>query len=229
VPGARKNLQIPVVFNTIPHPAAQSLSVQSKGEGMSEKSISNFQDRKSIRLKDYDYSAEGYYFVTVCVHNRQRLLGKVDVGAGPCAGPVMELTPLGEMVRKIWNEIPQYYPGVDIDEFTVMPNHIHGIIIISGRGGRGNPAPTGDHANECGVGARSPRPPFVHPTLGQIVAYFKYQSTKRINSVRNASGTRFWQRNYFDRVIRNDRELFQIRQYIQYNPEMWDDDEYNST
>ena len=145
--------------------------------------------------------------MTVCVHNRQRLLGDINVGAGPCAGPVMELTPIGEMVQRIWNEIPQYYPGVDIDEFTVMPNHIHGIIVLTGR--PQGAAPTG-------------------LTLSDVVQRFKSLTTRRYWQYQTPSSPKkLWQRNYFERIIRTDHELYQIRQYIQFNPEMWEDDENN--
>ncbi len=91
----------------------------------------------TIRLKEYDYSQAGAYFVTICAQNRECLFGNV-VGAGPCACPEMTLNDAGLMVKTVWDEIPAYYPGVDIDAFQIMPNHIHGIIIV-GAAPRGRP------------------------------------------------------------------------------------------
>ena len=81
------------------------------------------QSRHSIRLKDYDYSQSGAYFVTICTQNGECLLGEIMDGE-------MHLSSAGQMVRSVWNELPQYYPGVDVDAFVVMPNHIHGIVVL---------------------------------------------------------------------------------------------------
>jgi len=168
-----------------------------------------FHKRKMIRLPDYDYSLPGYYFVTICTQKRQCVLGNVGAGS---PGPIMELNPIGKMVDKIWKEIPDHYPGVEIDEFVVMPNHLHGIIVI---GGAEFPGPI----------MKGGETPPLQPTLGHIVAYFKYQSTKQINMIRHTPGIAFWQRNYYERVIRHDKELEEIRHYIHYNPCTWEDDE----
>ena len=177
----------------------------------------SFPKRKALRLKSFDYSSEGFYFVTICTQDRQCLFGAV-VGAGPGAGPQMVLNDAGYMVKSIWNEMPDYYPGVYIDEFVVMPNHVHGIISIDNRMGRGAvPAP--EHA-----GGETPP---LQPALGRMVAYFKYQSTKRINEVRETPGESVWQRNYYEHVIRNESDLNQIRQYILDNPGNWASDAEN--
>ena len=83
--------------------------------------------RRSIRLKDYDYSQAGGYFVTICTKNRQYLFGEIIYGQ-------MVLNEAGRMVQRVWDEIPENYPGIDTDVFIVMPDHIHGIIIIVGAG-----------------------------------------------------------------------------------------------
>ncbi|MGM0497973.1 MAG: hypothetical protein ACQESJ_08650 [Bacteroidota bacterium] len=91
-------------------------------------------NRKSIRLKNYDYSNPGYYFITICTQNREYLFGKIIDGN-------MHLNPAGKMIQTIWNEIPKFYFCIQIDHFIVMPNHIHGVIQIVGAGPRACPSP----------------------------------------------------------------------------------------
>lgn len=158
--------------------------------------------RRSVRLRQYDYSRPGAYFVTVCTQNRECLFG--DVGNGS-----VRLNEWGNVVRACWLETPRHFPNVQLDAFVVMPNHFHAIVIIHDF-----------------VGAGLPRP-YKKRTLGQMVAYFKYQSTKRINRLRDSSGIRIWQRNYYERVIRNEAELNRVREYIRTNPLNWDKDEEN--
>jgi len=157
-----------------------------------------FYDRKNLRLTNYDYSQEGFYFVTICTHERAYLFGDVANGQ-------MQPNQWGTIVKECWYEIPIHFSTVYLDEFVIMPNHVHGIIVMEG----------------------GETPP-LRPTLGQVVAYYKYQSTKQINILRNLQGTRIWQRNYYEHVIRNDKDLDQTRQYIQFNPLLWDEDVYNS-
>jgi putative transposase len=109
------------------------------------------------------------------------------------------------MVASCWRDLPRHYPGVSLDAFVVMPNHIHGIVF---------------------VGAGSPRPSSGQ-TLSNIIGYFKYQSTKRINELRNSPGAPFWQRNFFEHVIRDDDSLNRVREYIITNPERWELDPNN--
>ncbi len=155
--------------------------------------------RQSIRLKNYDYSASGAYFVTICVHERECALGNVIDGE-------VRLNENGEIVAVCWDDLIDHYPHIELDAFVVMPNHVHGVIVIDD-----------DRRGEA-------TSPLIRLTLGQMIAYFKYQSTKRINAQRNDAGTRFWQRNYYEHVIRNDRELNAIREYILHNPLRWDAD-----
>ena len=95
-------------------------------------------NRRSIRLKEYDYTQAGFYFITICTQNRICLFGKIENGE-------MALNDAGKMIQTAWNEIPIYYNGFDVDEFVVMPNHIHGIIKIK----HNNPNPTVDTAIKC--------------------------------------------------------------------------------
>ena len=172
--------------------------------------------RKVIRLSDYDYSQAGGYFVTICTYNRECILGQV------INGETISL-PLGEKAKEFWQEIPKHFENVQLDEFMVMPNHIHGIIIIKDetetrRGEVSSP----EYDKNGGV-----TPPLQRPTLGQIVAYYKYQTTKLINQIRNIPGSSVWQRNYYEHIIRNENELYRIREYIQNNPLKWELDREN--
>jgi REP element-mobilizing transposase RayT len=109
----------------------------------------------------------------------------------------MRLNEIGKIAEKFWKEIPIHFSNTEIDEFVVMPNHIHGIIILN---------------EQCRGEVTSPL--LQKPTLGKVVAYFKYQSTKSINELNAIMGNRFWQRSFYDRIIRNDKELNNIRDYI---------------
>lgn len=164
--------------------------------------------RKLLRLKNYDYSSSGMYFVTVCVRRRKTLFGEIVVGDGPCAVPRMVLNETGCMVQTIWMQIPKYYAGVELDEFVVMPDHFHGIIWLKSNFGR----------------ARGPAPTFALP---DVIHRFKSLTTtkyrKEIWPIFNLTlSTKLWQRGYYDRVIRNEEELLEIRKYICGNPLNWE-------
>ena len=156
----------------------------------------------------------------------------------------MQSNEIGKIVVKNWNHIPQHFSAVELDECVVMPNHIHGIITL-GTVGAGSPRPHQETQRQQAVGAGSPRPHtrsrhntgaepqspqdrrdvVSSPTLGQVVAYFKYQSTKYINQRHNTPGTCIWQRNYYDHVIRDDIGLQRVREYIRNNPTQWELDQ----
>ena len=105
--------------------------------------------RRSIRFQEYDYSRPGAYFITICTQNREGLFGNIIVGAGPRACPEMVLNQAGTMVQTVWNEIPTHYTGTEIDEFIVMPNHIHGIIVICAVGAGPCACPGSAHHRGC--------------------------------------------------------------------------------
>jgi REP element-mobilizing transposase RayT len=172
--------------------------------------------RRSIRLKEYDYSAPGAYFVTICANDRKCVFGEIKRGT-----PI--LNDVGKMVTDYWTQLSKRFSNVQIDTFIVMPNHFHGIIIV----GAGFPRPMDDEFNvRClGRGDRDGRGDRA-PTLGQIVAYFKYGTTKKINIACGTPGRRIWQRNYYDHIIRNEFDLNRIREYIINNPVQWPKDEY---
>lgn len=160
--------------------------------------------RRSIRLQGYDYSQAGAYFVTIVTWQRQFLFGEI-------VNNEMELSSYGEIVQKWWGEIPIHFPNVETGAFVIMPNHVHGIIFILERRGtvsvpEDNDAKEIFQDNKTSPNLQGGETPPLHvirvPTLGQVVAYFKYQSTKEINTVESAGTiTKFWQRNYASRAL----------------------------
>ena len=136
----------------------------------------------------------------------------------------MHVNDIGQMVRNVWDELPTHFPSIETDTFIVMPNHIHGIVQISDPVGAGSPRPVPHAGAETAPLRTGTQTPLRTWTLGQIVAYFKYQSTKQINGIRNLPGVRLWQRGYYERVIRNERELEAMRSYIANNALKWDVD-----
>lgn len=192
-------------------------------------SLGTHRHRRSIRLQGYDYTRAGAYFITVCIQGRAGLFGNVDDGE-------MRLNEAGRMVQSVWDEMPSFYPGVDIDEFIVMPNHIHGIVILVGAPPRGSPAPSRGRpdGDERSAGmddgqAWGPAPTVSALSLPDVVHRFKTLTTKRyIDGVRQSDWTpfsgRIWQRNYYEHIIRGDDSLARIRQYIINNPGQWQTD-----
>ena len=165
----------------------------------------NRHHRRSIRLKGYDYSQAGAYFITLCTQDRACLFGKVVNGE-------MRLNDAGRMVLAEWNRLPERFPRVVLDAFVVMPNHVHGILVIT------DPAPT--------VGATVGATLVVAPTVGNIIGAFKSRVTvEYIRGVKTSGWPpfrgRLWQRNYYEHIIRNERALNAIRQYIMENPRRW--------
>lgn len=188
-----------------------------------------FPKRKLLRLEGYDYSSAGAYFVTICVQDRKCIFGEVVNG-------YVELNLIGKMVFNEWYEMMKRFPSIDLDKFIVMPNHIHGIIIINNPVG----APlVGDCDHVDGrnttdvrdiVGAKNKRAGTspAH-TLGDIIGAFKSMTT--VEYIRGIKchqwpkiNYRLWQRNYYERIIRHDDEMERIRYYIQNNPSNWADD-----
>lgn len=164
--------------------------------------------RRSIRLKDYDYSQAGAYFVTICTQGRECLLGEV-------VDDSVALSQYGVIVEQVWHQIPHHFFSITLDAAVIMPNHIHGIIVI---------------AEESFLVQQesqdlAPNQNAKKPTLGQIIAYFKYQSTKLINVAQDLAGVKCWQRNYYEHLIRNEVSLAQLRTYIEQNPQKWKHDQ----
>lgn len=169
--------------------------------------------RRSIRLKGYDYTSGGGYFVTICIQNGQCVLGQVVDGE-------MILSEWGEIVAKwiVWLE--DHYDYVVLDEWCVMPNHIHLIIVLV----------KDEFVSDVKQGASRSVPPekrVKRKPLGRLIGAFKTVSSKEINDLQGLSVVRFWQRDFYERVIRNERELNAIRQYIINNPANWQADKLN--
>jgi putative transposase len=172
--------------------------------------------RHSIRLPNYDYSQPGYYFVTLCAHERECLFGDIENNN-------LVLNEIGMLVKKNWSDLPVHFPAIELDQMVIMPNHLHGIIIIRDgcRGGVFPPIMIVPPRRGAVVA-----PPGCGKTLGQMVAWFKYESTKEINRIVSGNPEmKIWQRNYYDRIIRDEEELNRIRNYVATNPETWEGDE----
>jgi REP element-mobilizing transposase RayT len=164
--------------------------------------------RHSIRLTGYDYAQAGAYFVTVVAWRREMLFGDIVNGE-------MVLNEMGEIVREEWEQTAVVRPNVELGEYVIMPNHVHGILVfvddIVGASRRLAPTKTTLQPN----------------SLGAVIGQFKSIVTKRINRLQNMAGRPVWQRNYYEHIIRNEREWDNIHRYIESNPSMWAEDEEN--
>jgi REP element-mobilizing transposase RayT len=195
----------------------------------------NMSSRRSVRLKGFDYSSSGKFFLTICILNRECLFGDIRDGK-------MILSATGKIVHNEWLHTTKVRPGIELDAFVIMPNHLHGIISIQGR--RGVPAaqiirfsgydlsaPLGverpvDVNDENESRATQRVAPTLKPnTIGAIIGQFKSISTKSIRE--SALLGFYWQRNYYEHIIRNGSELDQIRKYILENPANWNEDQDN--
>ncbi|MBM4167488.1 MAG: transposase [Ignavibacteria bacterium] len=172
--------------------------------------------RRSIRLREFDYSNTGAYFITLCLQHRDLLFGKCEHGS-------IELNEFGNIAKNIWVSLKERFNKIELDEFVIMPNHIHGIIVIK------NDNVSGNNVGAMNVGAIHELPlqnkiERRNMLLPKIIGYYKMNSAKRINEIRKTRGTHVWQKNYFERVIRNENELIKIREYIITNPLRWEID-----
>ena len=181
--------------------------------------------RRSIRLPGYDYSSEGAYFVTICTHERQHLFGEI-------VGGNMILNEIGKIVLAQWQKIPGRFMHVELDEFIVMPNHLHGILIIN----------DWNEGHPQGVPVRAGLAPalgLVHPSdevfayegcapkLGDIIgAYKSLVANDCLKSFKSRHQTmgKIWHRNYYEHIITTDHEYEQIAEYIYFNPQNWQSD-----
>jgi len=204
--------------------------------------------RRSIRLKDYDYSQAGAYYFTIVAQNRACLFGSI-------VNTEMVLNDAGEMIWKQWHALPERFTNIELDEFVVMPNHIHGILLITDntRGGAGlsspsdtiipigqtrrgdglsspsgtdTPIPTGQAQGTAPTNAAH------DPAVGNILGAWKsILTTEYIHGVLQHHWEPFdrklLQRDYWEHIIQNERELDAIREYIINNPANWDTDDQN--
>ncbi|MFM5987826.1 MAG: transposase [Sphaerospermopsis kisseleviana] len=198
--------------------------------------------RRSIRLKGYDYSQIGAYFVTICTHQRNCLFGEIVDGE-------MKLNTNGEVAKGCWLSIPRHFQNVELDEFVIMPNHVHGIIIIvnseakqdfsqSFSDGKGEALANFNYQQQQNLSSQcfAPTVPGIKQvkingtkpqSVAAIIQNYKSVSTRRVNRINKAQGNVIWQRNFHEHIIRNEEELKNIRQYIVNNPINWAEDEEN--
>ena len=178
--------------------------------------MEKYSKRKTIRLKQYDYSNNGWYFITICSYNRENIFGDYNKNVGAAlvsarnnVSTHMELSIIGQIIDKQWNDIKNQYGNIELGQYVIMPNHIHGIIIINNR------AQTSSA-----------------PTISQIIRSFKSKCTNEylIYLKRNniQMHVHIWQRSFYDHIIRNDKSLHKIREYIINNPLTWGTDNNNS-
>ena len=153
--------------------------------------------RKPTRLKNYGYSQNGYYFITICTHNKQKILCNI-VGEG---FPLPQLTENGEILKNIILSVNKKYNCVNIDKYVIMPNHIHIIFCIQNNG-RGDPS----------------------PTISHVVGWLKYNATTQVNKKNNTSGYKIFQRSFHDHIIRGEKDYLKIWNYIDTNPQKWKED-----
>ncbi len=192
----------------------------------------SFHHRRSIRLKGYDYSQPGLYFITICAKNRAHLFGEIVDG-------VMVLNAAGEIAKKYLLEIQEHFPHTKLHQFVVMPNHIHFIIeiVVGATVGANNYSPQQSPQQSPPQSPRQPprQPPLQSPlqsskphgtskTVGSIVRGFKIGVTKWFR--KNTDIYTVWQRNYYEHIIRNEESYHRIAEYIQNNPLKWREDRY---
>ena len=173
-----------------------------KGWDWRRKFFSEEGHRRSIRLKSYDYSRPGAYFVTICTKERECVLNP---------------KPAREIVQKEWDALSVRFPNIRMDEFVIMPNHVHGIVVIENV----------KMPRNVGAIHELPLHRRRHMLLPKIIGYFKMNTAKRINALGGVIGNPFWQRNYYEHIIRHEAELNTIQNYILDNPARWEDDEEN--
>jgi REP element-mobilizing transposase RayT len=159
---------------------------------------SNIHHRRSIRLRGYDYSQAGAYFVTICAHLHKCRFADKRNGT-------LYLNDEGRMVAEQWTGLVANQAGIELDEWVVMPNHFHGIVILENTQPK-SPDATISHRNM---------------SLSKLVGRFKMQSAKQINLLQKTPGQPVWQRNYWEHVVRNETDLQRIRDYIRNNPATW--------
>lgn len=176
-------------------------------------------NRQSIRLKNYDYSQPGYYFITICTQDRIHRFGKI-------IDEKMRLNDAGGIVADEWKKTPIMRKNIQLDEWIIMPNHFHAIITVGARCTRpmNNTRPLTENGRTVN-GRMQSAPTGSRVVLGDIVRGFKSSVTKRVRQLPNMNDTGLWQRNYWEHIIRNENELNHIRNYIRHNPQKWEMDQ----
>ncbi len=184
-------------------------------------------NRKSIRLKGYDYSQDGAYFVTICVQNKECLFGEIVDGE-------MYLNEIGKIIQKQWKQLPKRFSNIKLDEFIIMPNHFHGIVVIENKTIKtGQPqgiAPTCFKFQNARVPLVGTHSQNIH-SIGNVIGAFKSLTTNeyicrvKLKKIQPFAG-RIWQRNYYEHIITNEKSWEKIKNYIIQNPERWKYNEF---
>lgn len=184
--------------------------------------------RQSIRLKGYDYSQSGLYFITICCYQRECLFGNI-------INSQIILNDFGQLIKEEWLKSAEIRKEIEFDDFVIMPNHFHAIVIINQEINSDFMKNDVDFQdNNVGANGRSPlgqiqssRPKIsMKPkSISSLIAGFKSATTKKINIIRNTPQNPVWQGNYYDHIIRNDESLARIREYVQNNPLSWENDQ----
>jgi REP element-mobilizing transposase RayT len=207
-------------------PKGESTCRAPTGEGHNM-SHSRFDSQKhqrhSIRLPNYDYSQPGAYFITIVTWQRECLFGEVVDGE-------RMLNKFGLVAKRQWQKLPKRFPNIELGAFVIMPNHVHGIIVIVA--GRGMAENLSDPDGESPRRAPTTHEQFQKPVRGSIptiVRSYKSAASYRINLMRGTQDVPVWQRNYYEHVIRNERALQNITDYIEVNPRLWGEDDENPT
>ncbi len=170
------------------------------------------QSRRSMRLKANDYTRVGAYFVTLCAAQRTCLFGTI-------IDDISIPSEIGSNVTACWNAIPNHFPGIELDAFMLMPNHFHGLVVLAAAS-----APSGRESIALVPRvARSPE----SRSLGAVIGSFKAAASREWGRSNAVTGTPLWQRNYYEHIIRGERDLERIRTYIRLNPSRWNDDQEN--
>lgn len=178
--------------------------------------MAELKQRKRIRFEGWDYSSVGYYFITICTKNKDNIFGSI-VGEGlvssrSSVSNFIELSDLGKIIKTNWENIPEIYQNIVLDQFVIMPNHLHSIVIV----------------NRCSQSSADTRPA---PTISEIICSFKSRCTLDFVKLNKENKTSFnykiWQRSFHDHIIRNEKTLHAIREYILANPFNWQQDVEN--
>jgi putative transposase len=178
-----------------------------------------FERKSSLRLKDFDYSQPGAYFVTICTVQRLCLFGEI-------IHDQMVPNPSGKILQHAWRALPTHYPHAKMDAFVVMPNHVHGIIMLLENDVLINRRDRFINLSLPNLYLRKNQY-YKRQGLSEIVRGFKTWTARRINEMQNTTGTPVWQRSFYDHIIRDEDDLNRIREYVMSNPLMWEDDRNN--
>jgi putative transposase len=199
----------PIAMHTVPHRFRRirghdDVDFIIYHRGITMPYDSNRHHRRSIRLAGYDYTQPGTYFITICTHERKPVLCEIH-------GGTVSLTKIGQLVARCWLAVPRHFENVTLDAWVLMPDHMHGIIIIRNSG-----SPT---AVEHALPTPSHRPNGTRSgSLNAIMQNFKSISTRKANQLQRTAGAPLWQRDYYERVLHDARALDSIRRYIGQNP-----------